>query len=489
MNWMADDREFDRLLEEELSALPLPDETVEEITPWKRAMTRIVWGVGLTTCTLNFWYLNYLLPAVGVVLLLLGFRTLRKENRWFAFCWAAAAVDAAAFFFLRVKDATLWSGTNVPFGEALALLQLAQSFCLWQGIKAVRRAAGQEDRAGAAAALLVFQTVLTALGLMSGWALQLQGLIFVVPILILYICIMRSLARLPALLDGAGYQVRAARVRLSDRVVWITWAAVLALCIPLAGALFCRYPMEWAPVPDNEQAGLEEIRDNLLDLGMPEQVVDDLAPEDLAALEGALSVTTQVDVVSFRDVRELRASDIAVELPEGRWRIIHHFLWQGYPGPRTTECIKLWPTTQEQLEGGWRQEGGLTGRLLYDWEGTTYTGDYYSISTVNYTSQSIFWGQTENTDPFALFSLPRRGDNCRGYLTYGAEMVEEGWLLSSWNNYTHQVSWLNYPAMTAQEYDMSGMLNGFGAFETSQSAIQFRPREEKGTYQEHRFVD
>ena len=25
MNWMADDREFDRLLEEELSALPLPD--------------------------------------------------------------------------------------------------------------------------------------------------------------------------------------------------------------------------------------------------------------------------------------------------------------------------------------------------------------------------------------------------------------------------------------------------------------------------------
>ena len=199
---MADDREFDRLLEEELSALPLPDETVEEITPWKRAMTRIVWGVGLTTCTLNFWYLNYLLPAVGVVLLLLGFRTLRRENRWFAFCWAAAAVDAAAFFFLRVKDATLWSGTNVPFGEALALLQLAQSFCLWQGIKAVRRAAGQEDRAGAAAALLVFQTVLTALGLMSGWALQLQGLIFVVPILILYICIMRSLARLPALLDG-----------------------------------------------------------------------------------------------------------------------------------------------------------------------------------------------------------------------------------------------------------------------------------------------
>ena len=500
---MGDDREFDRMLEEELTALPLPDDTVAEVNPWRRAMVRIVWGTGLTTLTLNFWYLNYLLPAVGVVLLFLGFRTLRRENRWFALCWGLSLLDLASFYVGRVMDATIWVRDLPPLGAALALLGLVRSFCLWRGIRAVRRCAGQEDRAGAAAALLTFQCALVALGLLGGGNLQLQGLVFVVIFLGLYICIMRSLAKLPALLDGAGYVVRAAGARLSELAVWITWAVLLAAGLLVAGTVFCRYPMEWSPVEAGEQRELEEIRDSLLALGMPEQVAEDLAPGDLALLEGALSVTVQVREEPFNDgreersvsgrtihvqtvydVRELCLSDIAVELPGGRWRIIHHFLWQAEPGLRTTECISLWPTTRDGFDG-WRQEGEVTGRLLFDWQGTTYEGDYYSISTEPYTTNSFFWGESQSTDPTALFSLPRRGEYCRGYLTYGVETVEEGWLLDSWVNYTHQVKWLNYPAMTAQEYDRSGIWNGFGAFHTAQNAIQFYPASEaeKGSYQ------
>ena len=169
---MGDDREFDRMLEEELTALPLPDDTVAEVNPWRRAMVRIVWGTGLTTLTLNFWYLNYLLPAVGVVLLFLGFRTLRRENRWFALCWGLSLLDLASFYVGRVMDATIWARDLPPLGVALALLGLVRSFCLWRGIRAVRRCAGQEDRAGAAAALLAFQCALVALGLLGGGNLQ-----------------------------------------------------------------------------------------------------------------------------------------------------------------------------------------------------------------------------------------------------------------------------------------------------------------------------
>ena len=45
-------------------------------------MNRILFGMALCAITLNFLCLNYILPAVGTVLLLLGFRTLRRENRW-----------------------------------------------------------------------------------------------------------------------------------------------------------------------------------------------------------------------------------------------------------------------------------------------------------------------------------------------------------------------------------------------------------------------
>ena len=493
---MGDDREFDRMLEEELTALPPTDETARAVTPWRRAMGRVVWGTGLTTLTLDFWYLNYLLPAAGAVLLFLGFRALRRENRWFAACWGLSLFSLAFFFAQRVLDAAVWGRMPLSLAAVAAALGLARTFCLWRGVRAVRRAAGQEDRAGPAAALLAFQAALTALGLLAGGNLQLQGLLFLVPLVGLYLGIMRSLARLPALLDGAGYVVRAAPARLSDWTVWIAWAALLAAGVLAAGAFFCRYPMEWTPVEAGEQAELTEIRDSLLALGMPEQVAADLAPEDLAGLEGALRVVAKVseeplndgrsvrtvsgNLVRYHtvyDVKELRLSDVAVELPGGRWRVIHHFLWQTEPKLRTTECIRLWPASRDGFDG-WRREGGFTGRLLFDWQGATYEGDYCRISTQPYTTSSPFWGESQSTDPVALFSLPWRGERCRGYLTYGVETVEEGWLLDSWINYTHQTGWLNYPAVTAWEYDRSGLRGG--AFGTVRSAIQFYPAEEAG---------
>ena len=77
---MTDDLRFDELLREDAAALPPPADG--EITPWRTAMDRILWGMGLTTITLNFLWLDVLLPAIGAVLLVLGFRTgLPRQRR------------------------------------------------------------------------------------------------------------------------------------------------------------------------------------------------------------------------------------------------------------------------------------------------------------------------------------------------------------------------------------------------------------------------
>ena len=486
---MADDREFDRMMEEELSALPPPDSLVREVTPWRRAMRRIVWGIGLTTLTLNFWYLDYLLPAIGVVLLFLGFRTLRRENRWFFICWLVSLCDLAACFLERVLDATIWADVllPLPLWSGMTALGLVQTFCLWKGIRAVRRAAGQEDRAKAAAALLAFQSLLVALGVLGGGTLQLHGLFFLAVFLTIYLCVMRSLSRLPALLDGAGYGVRAAPARLPERGVWIAWFALLAAGILLAGALWCRYPMEWAPVPDNEQAGLEEIRSHLVELGVPEQVADDLSAEDLFSLEGALRVEAEVTEAPFNNgkmmytstgvyyseyvVKELKVTNLAVELPGRQWKIIHHFQWQVQPKYRTTECIALKSAAHTGVESV-HMEGTVTGRLLYDKDGTTYLGDYYRLEEEVFTTNSIFWSPTEKHLFMALFSIPLGGENCRGYLTYPMSTGEDNKILQSWMNYTHQVGFWNYPLMTAEEYEKLGIWRS-GSFQTAQASINW----------------
>lgn len=56
----------------------LPDKVA--VTPWKRAMGRVLAGTALTALGTNLWGLNYLLPGIGLVLMLLGFRLLRPEE-------------------------------------------------------------------------------------------------------------------------------------------------------------------------------------------------------------------------------------------------------------------------------------------------------------------------------------------------------------------------------------------------------------------------
>lgn len=51
---MHEEDKLDVLLTQEAGELPPPPVVDEAITPWKRAIYRIAWGIGLTTCTLMY---------------------------------------------------------------------------------------------------------------------------------------------------------------------------------------------------------------------------------------------------------------------------------------------------------------------------------------------------------------------------------------------------------------------------------------------------
>lgn len=63
---------------------------------WHSAVGRILWGLALCTFRLEVFYLQYLLPLLGATLLYVGYRSLRRENRWFRLGWAMAGVHLAA---------------------------------------------------------------------------------------------------------------------------------------------------------------------------------------------------------------------------------------------------------------------------------------------------------------------------------------------------------------------------------------------------------
>ncbi len=57
--------EFDLRLTQEMADLPPDPNEIQDYNPWQAAMSKILWGMALTTFRLEFFYLQYLLPLLG----------------------------------------------------------------------------------------------------------------------------------------------------------------------------------------------------------------------------------------------------------------------------------------------------------------------------------------------------------------------------------------------------------------------------------------
>ncbi len=495
------DTDFEAMLENSISEYP-PEDIIAEVTPWKKSIKRVLIGMALNTITLNFFCLNYILPAIGMILLLLGFRTLRHENKWFGSCFVIAVLRSVCFFPALILNTTIYqadfysSGFTSVLNIVHMLLCFLMFICLWRGFLSVQRKAELTPHAGSGFALVVWYVLVCLLAWIqySGWLLS-------IPMIIGYYFIIRNLYKLSKELHEAGYVIQTAPIKISDCCLVLTVSFALLVGISCGYLFGNRYPMEWTPVDSEEHGDAEDIKEQLLRLGFPDYVLNDLTAEDIAACEGAVQVVADVidepvndgrvvvtkqkngDYIKFfREtvfyVKELRITGVGVQIPgeKERWMIFHHFLWTTNPGFFGTESIQLWPVYRDISEA-WVSAGNVTGRVLYDDDGTSFASGYDFLGTKTFTSNSIFFGEQSSTDVFATFSMPQNGQNHRGYIAYPVDELQDGYLVSSWFNYTHQRTWMQYPVMTAMQSRIAYGRNKAGAFMTVQDALQFRPDE------------
>ncbi len=481
--------ELEEMLADSLPDLP-PEEIVRSVTPWRRAMDRVLTGSALRAVTLSLFGLQYLLPALGTLLLLLGYRALRRENRWFRACFVLAAAETAySIPLLALNTSSVYAPQVLTpaVSQCLTVLEmgllLTQFLCLWRGLLAVQGRAGLPPKANAALGIVAWYAAL-CLSARLGW----QGWLWGIPMLAGYVFLFLSLFRLSRTLEEAGYVLRPAPVRLPDRWLALGLAAVLALGCFCGYRFGSRYPMDWQP---RDAAGTQEteaIRDHLLSLGFPEDVLRDLSPEDLAACQGAIRVVVdttdlpmnpgrKVSTITNRghntfteiidtvyDVKELHVTGVGVEVPGERstWLLFHHFRWQVDPACRGTEALQLWLAGRED-RGGWDMAGPITGRLLYDRDGQTFTAPYAYLGCPS---------EARSYEAYAAFSLPQEGEDCRGYLCYPVTAREGVSGFSSILHYTHQTSWRQYPARTAMAERMRNSWLGSEAFRTRGASLQ-----------------
>lgn len=167
--------------------------------------------------------------------------------------------------------------------------------------------AGLPQRAKAAIVLLIWYGIMIILGVA-----QYAGLLVFV-LLIGYVCIIRSLYKLSKELAEAGFVIKTAPIKVAE---WKVVAGVLTIVIMgiSCGYLFFHsYQMDWKPAVAKEDAKVSEIKEHLIEMGFPKNVLE----EDILACEGALRVVMDVSdhPVNAYNRKELRLTHIAVELP------------------------------------------------------------------------------------------------------------------------------------------------------------------------------
>ena len=290
-------------------------------------------------------------------------------------------------------------------------------------------------------------------------------------------------------LDKAGYAIQVSMVKISNGMVAGIVMAVLVVGIAGGYMFFSKYSMEWTAQSQAEHDKVADIKAELIKLGFPEDILDDLTAEDIEACEGAVRVIVNVEEHSVNesdrlrswneeddyDEKELRATCVAVRLPgeAERWQVFHHLLFLNNTSFCGTEAVWLWPADSIN---GWVRGTDVTGRVLYTKDDVNYTAPYYSLASEIYTINSLIQGDETSVNVFGTFSMPDEGEAHRCYVSYVFEATEGELLANAWINYVHQKSLLNYPAVTAKD-SQEIEFGSSSVFELVQDKLVFDPWE------------
>lgn len=496
-----DEQDFDALLSRSLPELP-PEDIVARTVPGKKALNRILIGYFLSTFTINGLGLNLILPVIGQILMLLGFRALQHENRWFSACYIFAVLQAFLRFGKLILDTTIF---DLPFEDpqiaasafyiALALqvlLSVVSLLCFWRGLRTVQKACGIRSKAIGVLALLVWNLLFCAMAL-----LQMRGQFFggytLLFLLVSLIIILWMIARQAKALDATGYVLQPAPLRLSDRTLTLIILAILAIGCTCGHLFFSSYTMDWQKIDSTESAATSETKTHLAALGFPEDILDDLTPEDLArcrdaeqvvvdartlnsenpsGVEQAVIDPTLRDSTIDNDPEDLLLTNVIVLVPGETPHVVlfNHFSWLSTPKFYGTAALNILPTYEASAEL-WRLEDGPTGRILYDDGDDSFVADYHSIEMRTVTS-NLFRNVAPSPSLYASFIFPNQGTRQRGYITYTIApraLLPEGYRQAGYSQmtYMHQKKRFLYPAETA---DSSSIFSINGPFESMQPA-------------------
>jgi hypothetical protein len=462
------DYNFDKLMIEQLSYVTPPEEEIKKINPWSNPIGFITWGFILTTLHLNFLYLQYILPVIGVILIFLGFRSLRNENKYFKIAWLLSILK----LLLQLID-LVWASTplsimdypKLAIGSVMLPFQIAMFLVFRAALKETSKKAGRlmESDPLLWASLWTMAAYLIALSPFSN-----SWLIFI-PMVVSYIFIVRSLYRIGDEMDDTGYVLTNAPIKISNKIFGWTYF-LIAFAVVITCSVFSNHLKLEAH--EYSLPKTTEARQHLLDMGFPAEALRYLSNEDLMMLSDAVNVEsfskllmfdakrieheerygnyTQITHTYEPGKRNMDSTTVYIELPENVVYVMQYFKWKGGQ-PIWQDGILISGETEAD------DKQIISSGLFYSKRGTEYTADFPRLICDRMTQHSMFGTYYPVLITGAL-SYPFGSEEQGGYVLYRYTVMTDSDIFDTYNifSYVHLLSPLRIPYIRTEDMILNG---------------------------------
>lgn len=168
------------------------------------------------------------------------------------------------------------------------------------------------------------------------------------------------------------------------------------------------------------------LKENLIDIGVSREIADEIPSFELSYYKDVISATQQTEIFEYDDA-QLTLTIFNFCLSNNQSRILCFYQWTGNPNHCFYDAIEChFP--------GYYQSDTFTGTFFYD------DIDTKTTYLIPYTS----YGLNKNNNMYGKMSIPTNGTNYRGYIAFSTtEYITKSNYCSLY--YYHQQSILNLP--------------------------------------------
>jgi hypothetical protein len=465
------DFNFDQQMINRLSELTPSEEEIRKINPWSKPIGFITWGFILTTVHPNFIYLQYILPTIGVILIFLGFRSLRNENKYFKILWMLSIVKLLFQLMDLVFVSTPLNIMDYPeldLGTIMMVMLAFQvsMFLIFQAaLEETYKKAGKLTKSVS----LLWASLWTVIAFFIALSPLSNSWLVFIPMMICYILITRSLYRIGNQLDDAGYVLTNASVRISNRVFGRAYFFIALVTVIACSAFYNHLKIESQEyyIPETTEA-----RQQLLDMEFPANALGYLSDEDVKMLNGAVNVEASSKLLMFDankvehkessegytqithtyepGKKNVEATTIYIEMPENVVYVMQYFTWKG-GNPVWQDGILISGETKAD------DKQIISSGLFYSKKGTEYTANFPRLICDKITRNTMF-GIDNSVLIAGALSYPFGSENQGGYVLYRYTVMADSDIYATHAifNYVHSSNPLRIPYANTEDLILSG---------------------------------